>query len=179
MARISTNRKSGFILRSGVMRRETSWFAGSMVATTLVAASSAAIVTSLNAAALALRPFTVIRTRGRLLLQSDITGVTESYQAQYGHAIVSDQAVAVGITAVPTPNTDSGSDLWYVFETMMGGLRVTSDIGRFIETNTQEFDSKAMRKVEPGQDLVAVAEASSISNGLTLFSWERTLIKLH
>ena len=179
MARINTSRKSGFILRNGVMRRETLWFGGTVAGTTLASASSAAIVTSLSAGALAQRPFTVVRTRGRLQLQSDQVSVTEPYQCQYGHAVVSDQASAIGITAVPTPDTDNDSDLWYVFETLMGSLRVTTDIGRFIETVDTEIDSKAMRKVEEGQDVITVAEASAVSNGLTLFSFQRTLVKLH
>ncbi len=161
------------------MRRETLWFDSNVIVTTLAAANTAALIASLNAAALALRPFTIVRVRGKLLLQSDQTSVTEGYQVQYGHAVVSDQAASIGVTAVPTPATDSGSDLWHVFETMLGSLRVTTDVGRFIETNIQQFDSRAMRKVQEGEDCVVVAENSALSLGSTLISFERTLIKLH
>ncbi len=51
MANIRTSRKSGFILRSGVRRRETIWFADAATAfTTIVAANTAVLVSSLNAA---------------------------------------------------------------------------------------------------------------------------------
>jgi len=42
-----------------------------------------------------------------------------------------------------------------------------------------EFDSRAMRKVEDGQDVVTVLETSAISLGAVLTYHDRTLIKLH
>ena len=172
-------RKSGYVRRNGVMRRESLWFTGVMTLTTLGAPSTAVLVTTLNAAALALRPFTVVRTRGTWQVISDNSTVAESYQVQLGHAVVSDQASAIGITAVSTPATDSGSDLWYVFETQMGSLEVTTDVGRYIKERSVNFDSKAMRKVEDGEDLITVLETSAISLGASVRLFSRTLIKLH
>jgi len=40
-------------------------------------------------------------------------------------------------------------------------------------------DSKAMRKVEDGQDLIRVVETSSISLGVAIVYSGRALIKLH
>ncbi len=56
-------RKSGFVRRGGRMVRETIWFGQTETQTVLAAANTAAILTSLNAAALALRPFTIIRSQ--------------------------------------------------------------------------------------------------------------------
>jgi hypothetical protein len=93
--------------------------------------------------------------------------------------VVSDEAFAVGVTAVPTPDTDNNSDLFYVMELVMGSVNFVSGVG-FSERQSQHvFDSKAMRKVEDGQTPIAVAEASVISSGLTLRSYSRSLIKLH
>ena len=144
-------------------------------------ASNAQIIASLNAAALALRPFTVIRTRGVLGLTSDQTGASEPYSASYGHAIVSDQAVAIGVTAVPIPSTDDGSDLWYVYEALFGLFTFVTGAGILLNHGAVDrtFDSKAMRKVEDGQDLLVVAETSAISVGAILTSYERILLKLH
>jgi len=114
------------------------------------------------------------------MLESDQTGVSEFYGASFAAAVVSEEASTIGITAVPTPDDNSGSDLFFVYERMFGALKVTTDIGRFIETVSREIDSKAMRKVEDGQDIVFVAENDQLStSGLTLTSFLRLLVKLH
>jgi len=98
----------------------------------------------------------------------------------YGHAVVSDQAVAIGVTAVPTPNVDNGSDLWFVFEAVMSDIKVGSDQTGFGRVGIERIiDSRAMRKVEDGQDLVVVAEAGTGSDGMNMGHYVRTLIKLH
>ena len=71
----------------------------------------------------------------------------------------------MGASAVPTPETDRASDLWFVYESLAGKLEVTTDVGRYEAGKWKEFDSKAMRKVDIGQDLVVVAEASGVSLG--------------
>jgi len=172
-------RKSGFVRRHGRMVRETNWFSGTLVNSTVAAASTAVLLTSLNAAALALRPFTVIRTRGILQIRSDQTAAAESQQAAYGECVVSDQAQAIGVTAVPTPVTDSGSDLFYVYEWLLNSLEVTTDIGRYIDQPPYRYDSKAMRKVEVGQDMITVWETGAASDGASLTVFSRALIKLH
>jgi len=174
VANINIGRKSGFIRRSGVMRRESLWFSGIDVSTAL-GANSASLTASLNAAALGLRPFTVVRTRGVLLLESDQTAAAERTSVSFGQAVVSDQAVAIGVTAVPTPVTDQGSDLWYVYESLVHSF-VNNAMGPAY--NFKEFDSKAMRKVEDGQDLATVIE-NARGLGCTFSQVFRTLIKLH
>ncbi len=175
-------RKSGYVRRHGVMRRETLWFTGVAANTTLAASGAAAIVTSLNAAALALRPFTIIRTRGRIGITSDQGAATEIQDAAYGLCVVSDEAVAVGVTAVPTPTASSGSDLWFTYMRLMGRLTVDTNVGSDAQglADVQEVDSKAARKVEEGQDVVEVVESDAgISFGCIVRSFSRMLIKLH
>ncbi len=43
----------------------------------------------------------------------------------------------------------------------------------------QKVDSKAMRKVEEGQTLVEVIETGALSSGVSVITFQRTLIKLH
>ena len=181
MARIFTGRKSGFIQRSGVARRETVWIGSASFSTLLSAPSTAVLQASLNAAALALRPFTVVRTRGFFHLRSDQGAVTEIYEAALGLAVVSDQAVAIGVTAVPTPTTDDDSDLWFVYERGFGELEVNTSVGfsNGPAGGYRSFDSKAMRKVEDGQDVIQVVETSALSSGARLASHLRMLVKLH
>ena len=96
-------------------RRLTTWFQFSPAETT-VASGASAIVFTLNAAALALRPFTVVRSHFLIWLLSDQAASQERQMAAMGIAVVSDQAVAVGATAVPTPITEAGSHLWFLHQ---------------------------------------------------------------
>jgi len=79
-----------------------------------------------------------------LSIRSDQTGATEDQHAAYGAAVVSDQAVAVGVTAVPTPITDDFSDLWFVYERLIGTF-VTTGAGLTNKSYETVIDSKAMR----------------------------------
>ncbi len=159
------------------MRRESLWFSGAATSTAL-AGSTAILITSLTAGALALRPFTIVRSRGMIHVRSDQAIAVEDMAVFYGMAVVSDQAVAIGVTAVPTPFTDNGSDLWRSFETILGSYFDNVD-GSIQNFNTQAIDSKAMRKVEDGQDLVEVIESSTASDGSIVQTFQRSLIKLH
>ncbi len=178
MARVSTSRKSGFIQRGGVMRRESLWVPIIYQNSILSAAATAVITNAGTAGLLALRPFTIVRTHINWLVTSDQSAATENFIGSFGAAVVSDQAVAVGVAAVPTPATDQGSDLWFMYGTWTGrfelvGTSISSDV------RPQDIDSKAMRKVEDGQDVVFVAEAGLIGNGCVVHSSGRMLIKTH
>ena len=158
--------------------RLTVWFSWPMVITTSAAASAAVLTVSLNAAALALRPFTIIRTRGIMHTRSDQTSVLENYSAALGFAVVSDQSVAIGVIAVPTPDTDRGSGLWFVYEEIAGVFGFVSGIGTSDPFgSTRYFDSKAMRKVDVGQDVISVLENTSVSLGTSTHMAARMLIK--
>ena len=180
MAFINRSRKSGFVLRSGGTRRETMWIGIAEASNTIATSSTATLSSSLNAAALALRPFTVVRTRGVLLTHSDQAAATEQQFLGFAMAVVSDQAVAIGVSAIPTPITDRGSDLFFLYEEQLEHLEILSAVGFMSNAGRfKEFDSKAMRKVNDDQDVVIVKETSSISNGLINVSGGRMLIKLH
>ena len=179
MANISTSRKTGFIRRNGVMKRESLWLFATETNSALAAANTAALVGSLNAAALALTPFTIVRTRIAFHARSDQRAASENYDVAIGMAVVSAQASAIGITAVPTPYTDLGSDLWFLWFGQRGRISVTTDVGVLEAGMQEQIDSKAMRKVEDGEDMVITLENSSLSSGSTVFKVGRILIKLH
>ncbi len=180
MANITVGRKSGFIRRSGVMRRETVWIAATVSNRTIAAASTAVVDRALNAAALALRPFTVVRSRYQTSIQSDQSAATEDQLGAMGQCVVSDQAVTVGVTAVPNPLTDIGSDLWMLWEGFNSSFLFKTAVGSDAQFATSRaVDSKAMRKVEEGQDLVVVMESGGTSGGFTLSTFGRVLLKLH
>ncbi len=173
-------RKSGFVRRSGRMRRETEWIGLAAVSNTLSAGSTAVLSASLNAAALALRPFTVVRTRGIFQLRTDQSAASEFYHAGFGICVVSDQAIAVGVSAVPTPETEQASDLWFVYEELAAEFELGDATG--FQSNAgmlAHFDSKAMRRVNGDQDVAIVKETSAVSLGAIAMHSGRMLVKLH
>ena len=172
--------RSGRIFRGGRQVRETRWLDLTPTSVALGAASTASLLFSLTTEELALRPFTVVRTRGVFHCVSDQEGADELEAVSVGFAVVSDQAIAIGVTAVPTPETDRSSDLWYVYESIINRFQFVSGAG--FETNagqTHPFDSKAMRKVEDGQDVAVVVETAATSSGAIVTLGARMLIKLH
>ena len=160
------------------IRRESLWIGIGAANTNLAAANSAVLTNSFNAAALALRPFTIVRTRGVWMIRNDQTAATELQQAALAMAVVSDVSVSIGISAVPTGFADIGSDLFFVYEQQAQEFVVNSAVGTEVYTGVQ-YDSKAMRKVEDGQDLAVTLEASAISAGVNVLHSGRMLIKLH
>ena len=165
--------------RLGSVRRETLWLFASPFEQLLNAPSTAVLSGTLNAAGLALRPFTIVRVRGHLGIRSDQAASSEDYSGSLGYSIVSDQAAAIGVTAVPTPETDRGSDLFFVYETLAGHYEVLSAASSAETGHWKDFDSKAMRRVNEGQDLAITMETSSISSGAIMFESARILVKLH
>ena len=75
--------------RRAGLRRESLWLGILEGSAALGAANSVAILNSLNAAALALTPFTVVRVRFNVALRSDQIAAAEDYQWAVGAAVVS------------------------------------------------------------------------------------------
>jgi len=173
MARI---RSIPSVVRPRSSPRQTSWFEFVPAIATLTA-SGGTIFFSLNAAALALRPFTVVRTRFLSYIFSDQVAADETQLGAVGVAVVSDQASAIGVTAVPTPITDMGSDLWFVHQVVMSAGTASSSGGN--RGLGYPIDSKAMRKVDIGQDIVVVAELSASGSGFNLMVGGRMLVKIN
>ena len=157
-------------------RRLTSWFQFQTAAVQMTT-EGGTLIFSLNAAALALRPFTVVRTRFEIQLGSDQAAAVEQQVAALGIAVVSDQAAAIGVTAIPTPVTDMASDLWFVHQLAFGDESALTD--RTCSSTRMTIDSKAMRKVDIGQDIVVVGEMDNVQNGVVLTVGGRMLVKVN
>ncbi len=176
------NRIRGFnpqaFRRSVVTKRQSLWLANLESSNTIATSSTATLVGSLNAAALALRPFTIVRTRGYLFTFSDQVVSSEFQSFGYGHIVVTDQAVAAGIGSIPTPISESASD-FHVYERLQNNFTLLDSTGFGAIGASKVVESKAMRKVDLGEDLAIVLETSAQSNGVTMISFARVLIKLH
>ncbi len=175
----------GFVTRrsfrgASVQRRKTIWIG--IVATTnaVNGPNGTLLFGGLNAAGLALRPFTIVRVRGMMHMSSDQEVSDELQQIALGLAVVSDQALAAGVASVPTPFADLASDLWFSHNMLMTEFLLGTAVGFSGDFGvTGEFGSKAMRKVAVGEDLAIVAETSSLSSGTLFQKAGRMLVKLH
>ncbi len=173
-------RNRGFVSRGHARgtRRETSWL--EIEPDVQSVDNTAAITHSLDAATLAKRPFTIIRTRMTVIVSPGQLIADAIQIAAIGIAVVSDQASAIGITAVPTPTTDLDSDLWFVHQSLLGDFTFISAAG-FDASGGEVYhiDSKAMRKVNDDQDVVVVVEGATIGDAAIITQMGRFLIKEH
>ncbi len=158
----------------------TSLWIGASVVDTAVAANTEVLLTSLSAAALLLRPFTIIRTRIRIWWSSDQAAASEEPAATYGRIVVKDEAVAIGITAVPQPVSTPEAQ-WFVYEGMKDSFVFGTAVGfagAGSAVNHYDVDSRAMRKVGINEDLISVVQ-NATAVGASIRVTGRTLIKLH
>ncbi len=133
---------------------------------------------SLNAQALLLRPFTIIRTRIECYYSSDQTAASETPFGSFGMIIVSDKAAALGVTAVPMPITQADGE-FHVWQSMVIGVKSLTSVGAEFNTGWHyPIDSKAMRKVGPDEDLAVVFEQVPAAAAVINIAG-RILIKLH
>ncbi len=111
----------GFVTRrsfrgGSVQRRKTVWIGIGPTRTSFSGPSVTVLFLGLNATALALRPFTVVRVRGLWHVSSDQEVADEVQHIAMGFAVVSDQAIAAGVASVPTPFAEAASDLWFSYD---------------------------------------------------------------
>ena len=165
--------------RGGRSVRQNLWIGLQFAQTSVTEGTTGVLLASMNAAALALRPFTIVRSRWAVHIETNQSAASEQYQGAIGAMVVSDQAAATGIGAIPKPLTNSDGD-WFVHEPYAGSFTLGDATG-FIESTGSgsliNVDSKAMRKVGNNEDLVIVAEG--ISNGVVIAMIGRVLVKLH
>ncbi len=86
--------------------RIPTWLSAGLT-TTAAGGGGSTLLSSLNAAALALRPFTIIRTRLFVHIQSDQIVGTELAQGVFAAIVVEEEAVDAGIGSLPTPITEA------------------------------------------------------------------------
>ncbi len=158
-------------------RRETSWF--DIPPTSVgIGATSVNLALSLTALELAKRPFTVVRTHLQIHLNTDQLIASELQFGAVGMCVVSDQAVAIGVTAVPTPITDLQSDLWFLHQILINEFTLGTAVGFDARAGYQyTIDSKAMRKVNDDQDVILVLEGSNVGSGMGMDLAGRLMIK--
>ena len=163
--------------RSG-HKRSTQWFASADISAFGALAGGGLLLeqTLPEATLLQIIPGTVVRTVGHVLVVSDQVAAAEQPFGAMGMAVVSEQARALGITALPSPIIEEASDLWFVYQpwAAQGGTINGAPLQVF------EFDSRAQRKIEDGMGIVVVYESASAAGiGALVLTKFRMLFKLH
>ena len=114
--------------------------------------------------------------------------VDSGFFGAFGIGVVTDEAFAAGIGAMPTPITDEGSDIWlyhrYINIMASSPLSGAAALDRTAVTgNTAvlrfEVDSRAMRKLTVEDTIFAAIEVTEI--GVCTMQWQflsRSLFKL-
>ena len=157
--------------------RTKMWIGGGAGPSTL-AASSKTLISTLGVAALALRPFTVLRSRYEVMFESDQEGASERPEGAFGEAVVNDVAAALGITALPGPLNEIPYD-WFIWQGMIHRFQFITGTGTNNPGGTHYvIDSKAMRKVGTEDNMAQIFEMRAAVGG-TITIEGRNLIQLH
>jgi len=108
---------------------------------------------------------TIARCRGQLLVNMDRSAEVAEDRALVGMGLtlVSNQAVAVGATAIPSPiANDEWPWLWYYTSSLKTPTTLTEDEQGF-RWERIEVDSKSMRKAPPDHVMVFVVDVVSVA----------------
>ena len=151
------------VVRGRAPKRHGDW-TGSLVQTALTALAASSAVASQTFVGTG---HTIIRTRGLFTWGSDQVAGTEDQIGAVGICVVSDQAVSVGITAIPHPATDAAWDGWFWHSYFASRFAFASAAGgRPGQMHEIVIDSKAMRKVTAEETMVVVVENTSAAGGI-------------
>jgi len=126
---------------------------------------------------------TIVRLRGFVAMYQQVSSTAGTgFFGAHGIGLVSNEAVAVGATAVPGPLSEDDWDgwLWHSYfdvraitGTIADGVNSASVVQRTV------IDSKAMRKFDPAMTLIGVTEVVESNAGtLEVQGSSRMLIKV-
>ena len=123
---------------------------------------------------------TILRTVGEIFVSSDNAAASETQVGAVGMIIVTDDAFAVGITAIPDPVASVFDDGWFMFQSFAQKTTFLSSIG-FNDPSGMKYsyDSKAKRILEgAGKTIVIVAANAHATEGFNLLLNTRILTQL-
>ena len=146
--------------RNTRVKRKTFWIGAAVVTVeSTLAAGTTVLDSSLSAAALALRPFTVIRTLGLLSVASDQTASTEQPFGALGILVVDDRAVAAGAGSIARPYSESFDSDFFMHQFWSTKTQVATAASITGNAYTQFLiDQRGQRKVSIGNDIVVMMQ---------------------
>jgi len=156
-------------------RRQTTWIGPADQGYITIGAGAKVIIASFDPAANGMNKPTVVRTRGMVSVNPVIAGDAQIVGA-YGIGIVSDEAFAAGVAAVPGPINDADWGGWFVWRSFAFTQAQLDATGSLIQSVQMDVDSKAMRKMSTNETVVLVAESQAV--GFEISMGLRLLFKL-
>ena len=139
-------------------KRKTVWVGTSTTVSVTVGAGLSVIHSSFDPQALAMLAPTVVRTRGIATFTPSAFGADSRIDGAFGLGIVSDEAFAAGAASLPRPFDDDDWPGWLVHGYWQSRVEFQSATSEVFIPHTHVIDSKAMRKIGPGETLVWVME---------------------
>ena len=131
--------------------------------------SSSSVTSSPVSAQALLDDLTIVRIRGRLLVNLETAaGAGEGFEWALGMCVVTENAAGIGVTALPDPLTDIGWDGWMLYESGLIFARDATPLDEGGPAGSQliELDSKAMRKLHASDVLVALFATTETGTAL-------------
>ncbi len=101
---------------------------------------------------------TIVRVRGHVQTYLDVGAADDAIVVAFGLILGTEEQVAIGSTAFPSPADDLDAEWLYHAFFAMKSLTSTQEANRGGQALEREIDSKAMRKFKPTQSLVAMAD---------------------
>ena len=182
--------RRGLTLLRTSAKRKTAWGVGPVTTAGGQAITASAKILGAQGSVAQTDGLTLVRTRGELVLAlSAATATFDGFTGAFGIGLVSAQAFAIGLTAIPGPLAEEDWDGWLVhryFHLVAFGPIVAANVslepGQVHATTAAlrfEIDSKAMRKFQENMVLVAMLE--TVVAGTAVGRWYfdcRMLFKL-
>ena len=167
-------RRQGFVRGRGHSRK-TEWAA---TAPETGYVSLAAATKLLDSTFIVTSTSTIVRVRGLLSVKTDQEAANESPFGALGICVVSEEAAAIGPTAIPGPYTNADSDLWMLHEFWSCPISLATAVGIAQLDRQYQLDSKAMRKMTPEESLAVMIENGAGTAGAAYRLDLRVLAKL-
>jgi len=160
-------------------RRKNSWEEGPG-GVTVTSVSSVASVILGSGAQVTQDGLTLVRTRGLFTFAAASVGAaaTDQMLGAVGIGVVTAEAFAIGVTAVPVPITTQGWDGWIYWSPLqLSPSQNAASPGAYI---VKEVDSRAMRKLRLGDTIYAALQISLDGGTLSYQTYfdSRLLLKL-
>ena len=164
------------------MRRLTAWSGGPASGTSgSVETISASGALLFGTASLAGEDgLTIVRIRGNFVARlSVVSGASAGFFGAFGIGKATAAAIAVGVTAVPTPITEDGWDGW-IYHTYFQVFGQTATAGDSVQDSLRmAIDSKAMRKLPEDEGIFAAIEVTEVGTCTMEMNFDsRVLLKL-
>ncbi len=165
-------------LRQSSSRPNRTWAGSLLAAAVAVPAASKVLLASFVLSNQGIDE-TVLRTLGEIAIESDQTAANEFQIGAVGMCVVTDTAIATGITALPDPVTDVSDDIWFMYSSFAYRFGLVTGAGFSAQfANVSHFDSKAKRVFSSGQSIAVVVANAHASHGFNILLNTRLLAQV-